>query len=95
VVGFFYFRMRMKWIGDNPMKALRPPKVKQDPTLPFTREEIEAIVATCDRYPIKGIYREGNRKRLRAMILLLRYFVVLLLQSGFPCLKLEASRWRH
>ena len=36
VVGFFYFCIRMKWMTDNPMKALHPPKVKQDPTLPFT-----------------------------------------------------------
>lgn len=73
VVGFFYFCMRMKWISDNPMKSLHPPKVKQDPTLPFTTEEVNAIVSACDRFPIKGIYGEGNRNRLRAMVLLLRY----------------------
>jgi integrase/recombinase XerD len=32
-VGFFYFCMRMKWLSENPMKSLHPPKVKQDPTL--------------------------------------------------------------
>ena len=25
-VGFFYFCMRMKWITDNPMKFVHPPK---------------------------------------------------------------------
>jgi len=73
VVGFFYFCMRMKWLSDNPMKALHPPKVKQDPTLPFSAGEVNAIVSACDRYPLKGIYGEGNRTRLRAMVLLLRY----------------------
>jgi integrase/recombinase XerD len=73
VVGFFYFCMRMKWMTDNPMKSLHPPKVKQDPTLPFTAEEVNAIVSACDRFPLKGIYGEGNRNRLRAMVLLLRY----------------------
>jgi integrase/recombinase XerD len=73
VVGFFYFCIRMKWISDNPMKSLHPPKVKQDPTLPFTAEEVNAIVSACGRFPIKGIYGEGNRNRLRAMVLLLRY----------------------
>ncbi|HSY51463.1 MAG TPA: site-specific integrase [Thermoanaerobaculia bacterium] len=71
VVGFFYFCTRMKWMSENPMKSLHPPKVKQDPTLPFTAEEVNAIVSACDRFPIKGIYGEGNR--LRAMVLLLRY----------------------
>jgi integrase/recombinase XerD len=72
-VGFFYFCMRMKWLSENPMKSLHPPKVKQDPTLPFAADEVNAIVSACDRFPLKGIYGEGNRKRLRAMVLLLRY----------------------
>jgi integrase/recombinase XerD len=72
-VGFFYFCMRMKWLSENPMKSLHPPKVKQDPTLPFTADEVNAIVSACDRFPLKGIYGEGNRKRLRAMVFLLRY----------------------
>jgi integrase/recombinase XerD len=72
-VGFFYFCMRMKWLVENPMKSLHPPKVKQDPTLPFVADEVNAIVSACDRFPLKGIYGEGNRKRLRAMVLLLRY----------------------
>ena len=28
---------------------------------------MNAIVSACDRYPLKGIHGEGNRKRLRAM----------------------------
>jgi integrase/recombinase XerD len=72
-VGFFYFCMRMKWLSENPMKSLHPPKVKQDPTLPFTPDEVNASVSACDRFPLKGIYGEGNRRRLRAMVLLLRY----------------------
>lgn len=72
-VGFFYFCMRMKWIGENPMKSLHPPKVKQDPTLPFSSSEVTAIVSACDRFPMKGVHGKGNRKRLRAMVLLLRY----------------------
>jgi len=57
--------MRMKWISDNPIKSLHRPKVKRDPTLPFTTEEVNAIVSACDRFPIKGIYGEDNRNRLR------------------------------
>jgi integrase/recombinase XerD len=73
VVGFFYFCIRMKWMSENPMKALDAPKAKQTPTLPFEEAEVDAILAACDRFSIKGIYGEGNRPRLRAMVLLLRY----------------------
>lgn len=73
VVGFFYFCIRVRWISENPMKSLHPPKVKPIPTLPFTPEEVTAMLAACDRYPLKGIYGEGNRRRVRAMVLLLRY----------------------
>ncbi len=72
-VGFFYFCMRMKWLSENPMRSLHPPKVKPDPTLPFTTAEVTAIVSACDRFPLRGIYGEGNRKRLRAIVFLLRY----------------------
>ena len=40
--------------------------MKQDPTLPLTAEEINAIASPCDRFPLQGIYGEGNRRRLRA-----------------------------
>ena len=38
-----------------------------------TAAEVNAIVSACDRFPLKGIHGEGNRNRLRAMVLLLRY----------------------
>ena len=72
-VGFFYFCMRMKWMDENPMKALDAPKVKQTPTLPFSPQEVDSIISACDKFSLKGIYGEGNRNRLRAMVLLLRY----------------------
>jgi integrase len=72
-VGFFYFCMRIKWLGENPMKSLHPPKVKQDPTLPFSFDEVNAVVSACDRFPNKGLHGEGNRRRLQAMVFLLRY----------------------
>jgi integrase/recombinase XerD len=63
----------MKRLAENPMKSLHPPKVKQAPTPPLTIGDVNAIVSACDRFPLKGIYGEGNRRRLRAMVLLLRY----------------------
>lgn len=72
-VGFFYFCVRMKWLAENPMKSLHPPKVKQTPTLPFSPAEVNAMIEACHRYPIKGVHGKANRDRLRAMVLLLRH----------------------
>ncbi len=70
---FFGFCLDAGWIPKNPAKAVRPPKTTQSPTLPFEPEDFENILAGCDSYSIKGIHREGNRIRFKAMILLLRY----------------------
>ena len=70
---FFGFCLDAGWIPKNPAKAVRPPKTTQSPTLPFEPEDFENILAGCDSYSIKGIHRGGNRIRLKAMILLLRY----------------------
>ena len=70
---FFGFCLDAGWIPKNPAKAVRPPKTTQSPTLPFEPEDFENILAGCDSYSIRGIHRGGNRIRLKAMILLLRY----------------------
>jgi integrase len=63
---FFRFAVDSEWIQKNPAAKMKSPTVKQSPTMPFTQEEMVAILAACDRY-------NGNKKRLRALILLLRY----------------------
>jgi integrase/recombinase XerD len=45
---------------------LKSPKVTPEPTLPFSKAEVEKLVKACDRF-------NGNGARLRAMILILRY----------------------
>ena len=46
----------------------------QPPTLPFTREEMIEILAACDKYPDNyGRTGQENSRRLRALVLLLRY----------------------
>jgi integrase/recombinase XerD len=72
-VGFFYFCMRMKWARRESDEVAPPSKGEADPTLPFSFDEVSLIVFACDRFAIKGIHGEGNRTRLRAMVLLLRY----------------------
>lgn len=68
---FFGFCVSRGWLVQNPALRLSPYRVKQQPTLPFTTEEVDRIIAACDRYPL---YRgEGNRHRMRAFVLMLRW----------------------
>jgi len=63
-----------RWIDEDPTAAMQGPKYRQQPTLPFTREEMETILATVERYPDKsGRFGLTNSVRLRAFVLLLRY----------------------
>lgn len=71
--GFFHFCVAREWMRVNPIAALKPVKVPPKPTLPFSTDEVTAMLNACDRYPIKGIYAEQNRPRLRALTLLMRY----------------------
>jgi integrase/recombinase XerD len=70
---FFGFCHKAGWTKHNPVLGIKPPKVRPSPTLPFSEDEISAIVKATDRFPIKGIYGKGNRRRLRAFVLLLRW----------------------
>ena len=65
---FFRFVHDSGWIPTNPTTPLKPPKITEPPTAPFTREEVATILKACDVYPDRG-----NRVRLRALVLLLRY----------------------
>lgn len=73
LAAFFHFCRVRHWVPANPILSIKLPEVTPWPTQPFTRDEMNKILAGCDEFPIKGIYGDGNRKRLRAMILLLRY----------------------
>jgi integrase len=71
---FLRFAHESGWIGENPVKKLRKPEVRQPPTMPYTRDEMIEILATCEQYPDNyGRTGQANAKRLRALVLLLRY----------------------
>lgn len=74
---FFRFLVSNGWIAENPASKLRPPTVRNAPTLPLTRDEVGSIVAACE---IQGEKCRGpfytkseNVCRLRAFVLTLRY----------------------
>jgi integrase len=71
---FYRFAVESKWVADNPATKIKNPKVKPTPTMPFSQEELTNILAACDQYPDSyGRVRQWNGRRLRALVLLLRY----------------------
>jgi integrase/recombinase XerD len=86
---FCEFCVDNEWLKTNPARKVKPPKDDSTPTLPFTPEEVKALLAAVDQ--IDNNYEVGiDRARLRARALLL-----LLLYSGLrigDAVKLE--RWR-
>ncbi len=72
--GFCAFCVTRGWMDRNPAKQLRPPRVDDIGTMPFTREEVSALVSACDR--MRGMWKEDRpfvRKRAKALVLTLLY----------------------
>jgi site-specific recombinase XerD len=70
---FFKFCIENQWAHRNPATGIKPPIAHDRPTLPVTNEDFEKILWACDLFPTQGIYREGNRTRVKAFVLMLRY----------------------
>ena len=58
---FFRLTQDNGWIAENPAKKLKPPKTVNPPTLPFSRQEMKAILAAC------------GSAEVRALVLLMRH----------------------
>jgi integrase/recombinase XerD len=52
---FFRLTQDNGWITENPAKKLKPPKITTPPTMPFSREDMTAIVAACDSLKVKAL----------------------------------------
>jgi len=63
---FMRFCVDSGWLKSNPAKLIKLPIANTAAVLPFTKKEIEAILAACEAYPNKR-----NRIRLRALVLLM------------------------
>jgi integrase/recombinase XerD len=66
---FFRFCWESDWIPSNPAIKLKPPKITDPPTMPFSCEEMTQILAACNQY--RG--GRANAQRLRALVQLLRF----------------------
>lgn len=78
LVGFFAYCIAHKWMKENPAKQLSHVKVKDKPTLPFSSDEMSVLLAAIpclytDRRGLNGNSPESLRKRVLAMLLLLRW----------------------
>jgi len=67
---FFEFCRDREWTAKNPARSLKRPRmIEANNIVPYTKPEIIAIIAACDRIG-KNSY---ERRRARAMTLLMRY----------------------
>ena len=67
---FLRFAHDAGWISDNPARKLKSPKITAHPTMPYTRAEMVCILGALDSY---GMAESRNRRRMRALVLLLRH----------------------
>ncbi|MBI3896085.1 MAG: tyrosine-type recombinase/integrase [Acidobacteria bacterium] len=67
--GFFAFCRDRKWCDENPAKRIKTPKVPDNKIVPYTREEVSAIMAGCDEIG----QQPYERVRARAMLLVMRH----------------------
>lgn len=70
---FFRFSQDAGWISKNPAKLLKPPKVKQKPTLPFSKEELEKIEWATEIYHEKYKVAPWYSLKVSAFVQVLRY----------------------
>jgi integrase len=64
------FAAESGWTDSNDARKLKAPKVKPQPTLPFSAEEMTSILSGCNQY---GKNYGGKSRQLRALVLLMRY----------------------
>jgi integrase/recombinase XerD len=71
---FFRFAQVNGWVAENVAAKLESHKTRHPQVLPFTREEMVRILAACYSYGDNyGRTGQENARRLRALVLLLRY----------------------
>jgi site-specific recombinase XerD len=70
---FFRFCHQSGWIQLNPALVVKPPIGESSEIETFEPGEIERMLAVAHRFNTRGKFGAGNRKRIAAMILLLRY----------------------
>jgi integrase/recombinase XerD len=71
---FFKFAVSSGYIETNPAAPIKNPTVKQNPTLPFSHKQMQAILTAAAEGIAHASPQGRNRaRRLRALVLFLRY----------------------
>jgi integrase len=71
---FFRFAHENGWVSENPVRAIKNPKVSLTPTLPFSQEEMIRILgAAAKKIEAARPGARNKARRVRALVLLLRY----------------------
>lgn len=71
---FFRFCIDNNWCDTNPALRVKPPKETRRPTLPFSDDEVQKLLAACDLLDNQNpAWVEPARRRARALVLLLVY----------------------
>lgn len=70
---FFKFCVDSGWLARTPANALKAPPTRSRLKMPFTAEEVAAMIAACDRLVTRGTYGKQNQARVKAFIYILRY----------------------
>jgi integrase/recombinase XerD len=71
---FFRFCRDNGWIAENPADRLKNPRVSQAPTLPFTQDEMFALMKSlAEKIETASPSARENARRLRSLVMVLRY----------------------
>jgi len=73
---FFRFCMEQGWITENPAKRIKNVTPQQEETLPFSRQQYDALIEATYYYDSRGKKKNGNTtnsRRVRAYLKLLRW----------------------
>jgi integrase/recombinase XerD len=73
VKAFLQFCVHQSWLRSNPADGVKPPRVDDSPTLPFSDSEVQRILTACATARTKNKWGKQIRLRWTAMTLLLRY----------------------
>jgi site-specific recombinase XerD len=66
---FFRFCNKRRWHPENPAKDITSPKIPPNEVVPYTREEVAAILAACDQIGQEPY----ERLRAKAVLLIMRH----------------------
>lgn len=70
---FFLFCIASKWLTENPATVLSKVATLKVQVQPFDPDEMNRILAACDRLPVHPNNKYDRRARARAMVLLMRW----------------------